>query len=65
MLPTAVLRQIVFSGTARSGYFWAMIPVILKKKIGLRIENGHPWIFGNEIAETEETVNARGYRYRF
>jgi 23S rRNA (cytosine1962-C5)-methyltransferase len=33
-----------------------MIPVILKKKIGLRIENGHPWIFGNEIAETEETV---------
>jgi 23S rRNA (cytosine1962-C5)-methyltransferase len=33
-----------------------MIPVILKKKIGLRIENGHPWIFGNEIAETEETM---------
>jgi 23S rRNA (cytosine1962-C5)-methyltransferase len=33
-----------------------MIPVILKKKIGLRIENGHPWIFGNEIAETEETA---------
>ena len=37
-------------------YFCAMIPVILKKKIGLRVENGHPWIFGNEIAETEETV---------
>ena len=33
-----------------------MIPVILKKNIGFRIENGHPWIFGNEIAETEETV---------
>ena len=33
-----------------------MIPVILKKKIGLRIENGHPWIFGNEIAETDEAV---------
>jgi 23S rRNA (cytosine1962-C5)-methyltransferase len=33
-----------------------MIPVILKKRIGLRIENGHPWIFGNEISETEETV---------
>ena len=33
-----------------------MIPVILKKRIGLRVENGHPWIFGNEIAETEETV---------
>ena len=33
-----------------------MIPVILKKKIGLRVENGHPWIFGNEIAETEESI---------
>ncbi len=33
-----------------------MIPVILKKRIGLRVENGHPWIFGNEIAETEETM---------
>lgn len=33
-----------------------MIPVILKKKIGLRIENGHPWVFGNEIAETDEAV---------
>jgi 23S rRNA (cytosine1962-C5)-methyltransferase len=37
-------------------YFCAMIPVILKKRIGLRIEQGHPWIYGNEIAETEETV---------
>ncbi len=33
-----------------------MIPVILKKKIGLRIENGHPWIFANEIAEMEESA---------
>ncbi len=33
-----------------------MIPVILKKRIGLRVENGHPWIFGNEISEIEETV---------
>jgi 23S rRNA (cytosine1962-C5)-methyltransferase len=33
-----------------------MIPVILKKRIGVRVENGHPWIFGNEISETEETV---------
>ena len=33
-----------------------MIPVILKKKIGLRVENGHPWIFGNEIAEIEESI---------
>jgi 23S rRNA (cytosine1962-C5)-methyltransferase len=35
-----------------------MIPVILKKKIGLRIEQGHPWIYGNEISETEETIQA-------
>ncbi|HCL83045.1 MAG TPA: rRNA large subunit methyltransferase I [Chitinophagaceae bacterium] len=33
-----------------------MNPVILKKNIGLRVENGHPWIFGNEIADTEETI---------
>lgn len=33
-----------------------MIPIILKKNIGLRIENGHPWIFGNEIAETKESM---------
>ncbi len=31
-----------------------MIPVILKKRIGLRIEKGHPWIFGNEIEKMEE-----------
>jgi len=55
-LPTAVLRQIVSPELVRLSYFCAMIPVILKKRIGLRIENGHPWIFGNEIAETEETV---------
>ena len=24
----------------------------------MRIEQGHPWVFGNEIAETEETVKA-------
>jgi 23S rRNA (cytosine1962-C5)-methyltransferase len=35
-----------------------MLNVILKKRIGLRIEKGHPWIFGNEIAETEETIHA-------
>jgi len=55
-LPTAVLRQIVSPELVRLSYFCAMIPVILKKRIGLRVENGHPWIFGNEIAETEETV---------
>jgi 23S rRNA (cytosine1962-C5)-methyltransferase len=33
-----------------------MIPVVLKKRIGLRVEKGHPWIFGNEIAKAEETI---------
>jgi Predicted SAM-dependent methyltransferases len=33
-----------------------MMTVILKKRIGLRIEKGHPWIFGNEIEETEEAI---------
>jgi 23S rRNA (cytosine1962-C5)-methyltransferase len=34
-----------------------MIPVILKRKISRRIENGHPWVFASEIAETEEQLN--------
>ncbi len=33
-----------------------MISVILKRKISRRIENGHPWIFANEIDETEEKI---------
>ncbi len=37
-------------------YICGMIPVILNRKISRRIENGHPWIFANEIAETEETL---------
>src|SRR5882757_6213407 len=30
-----------------------MTKVILKKKISRRVENGHPWIFGNEVATVE------------
>jgi 23S rRNA (cytosine1962-C5)-methyltransferase len=57
ILPTDDLRQIVSPGSYPCiAYFWVMIPVILKKRIGLRVENGHPWIFGNEIAEIEETA---------
>ena len=26
-----------------------MTKVVLKKKISHRIENGHPWIFANEV----------------
>jgi 23S rRNA (cytosine1962-C5)-methyltransferase len=57
ILPTADLRQIVSPKYCLCNrYFCGMIPVILKKRIGLRVEKGHPWIFANEIAETEETV---------
>src|SRR5215475_3064292 len=30
-----------------------MTKVHLKKKISRRVENGHPWIFGNEVATVE------------
>jgi 23S rRNA (cytosine1962-C5)-methyltransferase len=30
--------------------------VILKKRIGNRVENGHPWIFANEIDQVEEAI---------
>lgn len=33
-----------------------MAKVILKKKISRRIENGHPWIFGNEVSTVEGDV---------
>lgn len=30
-----------------------MTKVFLKRKIGRRVENGHPWIFGNEVGTIE------------
>lgn len=33
--------------------FTAMANVYLKKKISRRVENGHPWIFGNEVEKVE------------
>ncbi|MBS1662591.1 MAG: rRNA large subunit methyltransferase I, partial [Bacteroidetes bacterium] len=30
-----------------------MTKVYLKRKISRRVENGHPWIFGNEIDKVE------------
>jgi 23S rRNA (cytosine1962-C5)-methyltransferase len=47
-LPDARLSQIV-GLRKRLLTFAAMRKVILKKKIGNRILNGHPWIFSNEI----------------
>jgi 23S rRNA (cytosine1962-C5)-methyltransferase len=35
-----------------------MANVFLNRKIGRRIENGHPWIFNNEINRVEGAVNA-------
>lgn len=34
-------------------YLCRMTKVYLKKKIGHRVENGHPWIFNNEIETVE------------
>lgn len=35
-----------------------MTKVILKRKIAPRIASGHPWIFGNEVAEMQGDVTA-------
>jgi len=37
-------------------YFCGMIKVYLKKGISPRIENGHPWIFSNEVNKIEGGV---------
>jgi 23S rRNA (cytosine1962-C5)-methyltransferase len=34
-----------------------MTKVILKKKISRRIENGHPWVFANEVASIDGEIN--------
>jgi len=39
-------------------YFCSMSKFFLRKKIGDRIINGHPWIFGNELGDTEGTADA-------
>src|SRR5437763_15690199 len=37
-----------------------MSKIILKRRIGPRIANGHPWIFGNEIDQIEEDIEDGG-----
>jgi len=37
-------------------YFCAMIKVGLRKKISQRINNGHPWIFNNEVEKIDGEV---------
>src|SRR3954471_9700093 len=34
-----------------------MKKVVLKSRIGRRVENGHPWIFANEVKTVDEGVN--------
>ena len=60
ILPSGFLRQIVLRirSLPALSYFCRMIRVILKGGIGLRIEQGHPWIYANEILETEEEATA-------
>ncbi len=33
--------------------FAGMTKVFLKKKVSRRVENGHPWVFGNEVGKVE------------
>jgi 23S rRNA (cytosine1962-C5)-methyltransferase len=35
-----------------------MTRVRLRRKIGHRVLNGHPWIFGNEVQDVEDDVTA-------
>ena len=37
-------------------YLCGMAKFFLRKKIGDRVVNGHPWIFGNELGDTEGTA---------
>lgn len=37
-------------------YLCPMAKFFLRKKIGDRVVNGHPWIFGNELGDTEGTA---------
>ncbi len=52
-------------------YLWRMIKVFLQKKIGLRVANGHPWIYGNEIgkidgaAEPGDVVEVQTHDHKF
>ncbi len=38
--------------------FAAMAKFFLRKKVSDRVINGHPWIFGNELGDTEGTAEA-------
>jgi 23S rRNA (cytosine1962-C5)-methyltransferase len=54
-LPSYFKRQIVLElavfsfKTCGFQYFCRMVTVNLKSKISLRIQNGHPWVFANEV----------------
>ena len=48
----------MFLGGFRKVIFTSMNKVVLKKRIGNRVINGHPWIFSNEINLMEDTMDA-------
>jgi 23S rRNA (cytosine1962-C5)-methyltransferase len=39
-------------------YFCAMAKFFLRKKVGDRVVNGHPWIFGNELGDNDGDAEA-------
>ena len=55
-LPRISIGQI--GGSTSNLYLRAMTKVILKRKIGHRVLNGHPWIFNNEVNEIQGEVTA-------
>lgn len=42
----------------RTPNFARMTQVYLNKKVSRRVENGHPWVFANEIGKTEGPLDA-------
>ena len=48
----------MFLSGFRKVIFTSMNKVVLKKRIGNRVINGHPWIFSNEINLMEDTMEA-------
>lgn len=42
--------------TVDNEHYFCMMKCFLRKKIGDRVINGHPWIFGNELGDSEGTA---------
>src|ERR1700741_2915294 len=52
----APLHEGLFYSLSISTYLCVMAKFFLRKKIGDRVANGHPWVFGNELGDSEGTA---------